>query len=76
MKLYTFFKQEDKVVYGAAVNGKSVFFFSGFSSAEEAKAETKKLHLEYKKQDRPKAPVGILESEIDMVLSGEWGEIE
>lgn len=76
MKLYTFYKSEDKVVYGTAVNGKSVFFFSGFASAEEAKAETKKAHLEYKKQDRPKAPVGILEAEIDMVLSGEWSEIE
>lgn len=76
MKLYTFFKQEEKVVYGAAVNGKSVFFFSGFASAEEAKAETKKIHLEFKKQDRPKAPIGMLECEIDMVLSGEWSEIE
>ena len=76
MKLYTFYKSEDKVVYGAAVNGKSVFFYKGFASAEEAKAETKKIHLEFKKQDRPKAPIGILECEIDMVLSGEWSEIE
>ena len=76
MKLYTFYKSEDKVVYGAAVNGKSVFFFSGFASVEEAKAETKKVHLEFMKQDRPKAPIGILECEIDMVLSGEWSEIE
>ena len=76
MKLYTFYKDENKVVYGAAVNGKSVFFFSGFASAEEAKAETKKVHLEFKKQDRPKVPIGILECEIDMVLSGEWSEIE
>ena len=77
MKLYTFYKTEDKVVYGTAVNGKTAFFFSGFESAEEAKAETKKAHLEHKKKDQPKVPVGVLEAEIDMVLSsGKWDRIE
>lgn len=45
MKLYTFYQQDEKVVYGSAVNGKSVFFFSGFASAEEAKAATLALHV-------------------------------
>lgn len=76
MKLYTFYKIEDKVVYGAAVNGRSVFFFSGFESTEEAKSETKRTHLEYKKQKWPKVPVCVLEAEIDMVLAGEWSRIE
>jgi hypothetical protein len=76
MKLYTFYKCENKVVYGTVVNGKSVFFFSGFSSADEAKEATMKAHLEYKKADRPKAPVGMLQAELEMVFSGEWSEIE
>ena len=76
MKLYTFFKQDEKVVYGTAVDGKSMFFFSGFKSAEEAKETTLLAHLEYKKADRPKAPIGLLKAEIEMVLSGEWSEIE
>lgn len=76
MKLYTFYKSEDKVVYGTAVNGKSMFFFSGFNSAEEAKQATKKLHLKFKKEQYPRTPSSLLECEIDMVLSGEWSEIE
>ena len=76
MKLYTFYKENEKVVYGSAVNGKSVFFFSGFKSAEEAKEATLLAHLEYKKADRPKAPISLLKTEIEMVLSGEWTEIE
>ena len=76
MKLYTFYKNGEKVVYGSAVNGKTVFFFSGFNSAEEAKETTLLAHLEYKKADRPKAPIGMLRAEIEMVLSGKWSEIE
>ena len=76
MKLYTFYKGENKVVYGTAVNGKTAFFFSGFSSAEEAKEETMKAHLEHRKADHPKAPVGMLQAELEMVFSGEWSEIE
>lgn len=76
MKLYTFYRESEKVVYGTAINGKSMFFFSGFKSAEEAKETTLLAHLEYKKVDRPKAPIGLLRAEIEMVLSGEWSEIE
>lgn len=82
MKLYTFFKNNDKVVYGTAVNGKSVFFFSGFASAEEAKKATFDWHYQYKlSQLKPNSqgisrPTGMLKAEIEMVLAGEWSEIE
>ena len=76
MKLYTFYKSENKVVYGTCFNGKTAFFFSGFSSAEEAKETTLTAHLEHKKANRPKAPIGLLRAEIEMVLTGEWSEIE
>ena len=76
MKLYTFYKEDKKVVYGTTANGKTFFFFKGFSTAEEAKEETLKAHLEYKRKDRPKAPIGMLKAELEMVFSGEWTEIE
>jgi hypothetical protein len=76
MKLYTFYCEDEKVVYGTAVNGKSFFFFSGFSSAEEAKQATRELHLKFKKEQYPRTPESLLVCEIDMVLSGEWSEIE
>lgn len=76
MKLHTFYKEKEKVVYGTFANGKTFFFFSGFSSAEEAKEETMKAHLEHRRADRPKAPIGLLKAEIEMVLAGEWSEIE
>lgn len=47
-----------------------------FNSAEEAKETTLTAHLEYKKVARPKAPIGMLRAEIEMVLTGEWSEIE
>ena len=82
MKLYTFYQQDNKVVYGTAVNGKSVFFFSGFASAEEAKQATFDWHYNYRlsqMQPNPQGisrPTGMLKAEIEMVLSGEWSEIE
>ena len=82
MKLYTFFADENKVVYGTAVNGKSFFFFSGFNSAEEAKNATFEWHYQYRlSQLKPNAqgisrPNGMLRAEIEMVLAGEWSEIE
>lgn len=76
MKLYTFFAENDKVVYCTTVNGKSFFFFSGFESAEEAKKATQELHLKFKKEQFPRTPTSLLECEIEMVLSGEWSEIE
>lgn len=82
MKLYTFFRENEKVVYGTAVNGKSFFFFSGFNSAEEAKQTTFEWHLNYRlSQLKPNPqgisrPTGMLKAEIEMVLAGEWSEIE
>ena len=80
MKLYTFYCEDEKVVYGTAVNGKSFFFFSGFASAEEAKQATFEWHYNYRlSQMKPQGisrPTGMLKAEIEMVLSGEWSEIE
>lgn len=76
MKLYTFFENDNKIVYGTAVGGKTFFFYKGFASADDAKKATSTLHLEYKKSSHPNAPVGMLQAEIDMVLEGEWSEIE
>lgn len=83
MKLYTFYQDEtNRVVYGTSVNGKSVFFFSGFASAEEAKQVTFEWHYNYRlSQMKPNPqgisrPTGMLKAEIEMVLSGEWSEIE
>ena len=41
MKLYTFYNNEDKLVFGTFAEGKTQFFFSGFANAEAAKAATK-----------------------------------
>ena len=64
MKLYTLYKQNEKVVYGTAVDGKSFFFFSGFNSAEEAK-ETILSRYE-----------GIERIWYETSLTGIWSEIE
>jgi hypothetical protein len=64
MKLYTFFRENEKVVYGTSVNGKSFFFFSGFNSAEEAK-ETILARYE-----------GVERVWYETSLIGEWSEIE
>ncbi len=63
MTLYRHYKKDEKVVYGAAVNGKSVFFFSGFNSAEEAKQEILS-HYE-----------GFEKTWVETFLIGEWSEI-
>ena len=82
MTLYTFYKQDEKVVYGTVVNGKTFFFFSGFNSADEARQTTFNWHYEYRlKQLKPNPqgicrPSGMLKAEIEMTLSGEWSEIE
>lgn len=82
MKLYTFYREGEKVVYGTVANGKSVFFFSGFASAEEAKETTFDWHYNYQlSQLKPNPqgisrPTGLLKAEIEMALSGEWSEIE
>ena len=82
MKLYTFYKENDKVVYGTFIEGKTQFFYSGFKSAEDAKNATFEAHLAYKmEQNKPNnqgcaRPNGMLRAEIEMTLTGEWKEIE
>lgn len=65
MKLYTFYQQDNKVVYGTSVKGKSFFFFSGFNSAEEAKQA---ILASYKGVER-------VWHETSLNI-GEWSEIE
>ena len=76
MTLYTFFNDDDKLVLGTFAEGKTQFFFSGFASAEAAKAATKALHINLKRKSSPCVPIGLIECEVDMVLQGEWSEIE
>ena len=64
MKLYTYCNQNDKFVYGTAVNGKSYFFFSGFKTAEEAK-EFILSHY-----------TGIAKEWFETSLEGEWSRIQ
>lgn len=64
MKLYTLFQANEKVVYSSAVNGKSFFFYKGFSCAKEAK-ET--ILSQFK---------GIERICYENSLVGEWSEIE
>ena len=64
MTLYTYYQQTNKVVYGTTMNGKCFFFFKGFKSAEEAKAEIL-------------APfTGMEKVWHETALVGEWSEIE
>ena len=64
MKLYTYCNQNNKFVYGTAVNGKSYFFFSGFKTADEAK-EFILSHY-----------TGIAKEWFETSLEGEWSRIQ
>lgn len=64
MKLYTYYNQDNKFVYGTTVNGKSFFFFSGFKSAEEAK-EFILSHY-----------TGMKKTWFETSLKGEWSRIQ
>ena len=82
MKLYTFFKNGEKLVLGTFVEGKTRFFYKGFSSEQEAKAATFKFHVDYNiKQSQPNKqgitrPIGLIKAEVAVALCGEWSEIE
>lgn len=83
MKLYTFYKESDKVVYGTFAEGKTQFFYSGFESAEQAKKATYDALLEYELSKLPPAKEGCIqrprvmtEATVEMSLRGEWSEIE
>lgn len=82
MKLYTFYKKDDKVVYGTFVEGKTQFFYDGFSSKDEAYKATYDALLEYELSKLPpvkegciQRPLGITEATVEMSLRGEWSEI-
>lgn len=76
MNLKTLYQENENVVYYTILNGKTYFFFKGFSTAEEAKQKTFNVYLNIKRNQRPKAPIGLLKEEIDYLLLGEWSEIE
>lgn len=64
MTLYTFYKTDEKVVYGTSVNGKAYFFYKGFNSAEEAK----KIIID--------SADGFHKVWIETTLIGNWSEIQ
>lgn len=82
MTLYTFYQENDKVVYGTFAEGKTQFFYSGFTSAEEAKKATFDLLVKDKVEQRKPnvqgipAPITMIETEVRMFLKGEWSEIQ
>lgn len=76
MKLRTFYKSENAVVYGASVEGKLFYFFSGFSSAEEAKEECVKLHSSFQKENCPNISKSLARALTEPFFEGQWSEIE
>lgn len=82
MTLYTFYQENDQVVYGTFAEGKPQFFYSGFASAEEAKKATFDLLVKYRVEQRKPnaqgipAPITMIETEVRMSLIGEWSEIQ
>lgn len=82
MTLYTFYQENDQVVYGTFAEGKTQFFYSGFTSVEEAKKATFDLLVKCRvDQRKPNAqgipvPITMIETEIKMSLLGEWSEIK
>lgn len=82
MTLYTFYQENDQVVYGTYAEGKTQFFYSGFASAEEAKKVTFDLLVKDEAEERkPNAkgihePITMIEARVRMFLKGEWSEIQ
>ena len=64
MTLYTYYNQDDKVIYNTVVNGESYFFFKGFASIEEAKEAILSQYT------------GIKRTWIETSLKGEWSRIQ
>lgn len=64
MKLYTFFTDNNRVVYGCTINGQAYFFYKGFTSANEAKEEILSRFT------------GIERTWHETSLQGKWSEIE
>lgn len=77
MTLYTFYKTDEKVVYGTTANGKVFYFYSGFESANEAKKACIELHKKFHKEKHPNISNSLAEALTEPIFnSGEWSEIE
>lgn len=76
MELYTFYKENEKVVYGTTVNGKLFFFFSGFESAKEAKTACIESHKQFYKQKHQRISDSLAEALVEPFFDGEWSEIQ
>lgn len=82
MKLYKFYENGAKQVFGTFAENKSQFFYSGFESAEEAKQTTIEAHVAYKieklkpNQQGIKPPISLIKTQVEMSLDGVWSEIE
>lgn len=83
MKLYTIYKEDEKVVYSTFAEGETHFFYAGFSSAEEAKEATFNLQVELEMSKLPPVKEGCIQRPMSMTktiiktfLQGEWTEIE
>lgn len=64
MTLYTYYQNGNKVVYGTTTSGKCFFFYKGFKSAEDAKAE---ILAQF---------TGMERVWHETALVGEWSEIQ
>lgn len=77
MTLYTFYKTDEKVVYGTTANGKVFYFYSGFESANEAKKACIELHKKFHKEKHKNISDSLAEALTEPFFnSGEWSEIE
>lgn len=77
MTLYTFFKENEKVVYGTTTNGRVFYFYAGFESATEAKKACIELHKKFHKEKHPNISDSLAEALTEPIFtSGEWSEIE
>lgn len=77
MTLYTFFKENEKVVYGTTTQGRVFYFYSGFESANAAKKACIELHKKFQKEKHKNISDSLAEALTEPIFnSGEWSEIE
>lgn len=82
MRLYTIYNQDNKQVFSTFAEGKTQFFYRGFTSAEEAKNATFEFHFNYElSKSKPNAqgisrPSSMIKAWVETSLQGEWSEIE
>jgi hypothetical protein len=73
MKLYKFYENGAKQVFGAFAENKSQFFYSGFESAEEAKSMVIKAYVEGRLETGK--PTSVIKAEVERMFVGDWSEI-